>query len=228
MKKHNKILITLVIITLILSTFAFANSSKKTIEVLFNTVKLTVNGQKVEADTIAFDGVTYVPLRATAEMLGKEVGWDQETMTASINDKVEKKKEAEPSKPMSNEYIVEDDSGKALYSFRINKVSTMDERNSYSDKKPAQVLLIDFTYKNIANPDELYLSDIYFKVIDSKGKIGYTYPNSKTNYPQKIPVGVTCDAQMIFGIDNASDKITLNFYENMFEGITTSIEIPIE
>ncbi len=93
MKKHNKILITLVIITLILSTFAFANSSKKTIEVLFNTVKLTVNGQKVEADTIAFNGVTYVPLRATAEMLGKEVGWDQETMTASINDKVEKKKE---------------------------------------------------------------------------------------------------------------------------------------
>lgn len=102
MRKYNKIIISLVIIALILSTFAFANSSKKTIEVLFNSVKLTVNGQKVEADTIAYQGVTYVPLRATAEMLGKEVGWDQATMTASINDKAAVK-EPEPAKPVTND-----------------------------------------------------------------------------------------------------------------------------
>lgn len=82
--------------TLILSTLTFANSTKKTIEVLFNTVKLTVNGQKVEADTIAFNGTTYVPLRAIGEMLDKEVGWDQETQTASIDDKVAKKEAEKP------------------------------------------------------------------------------------------------------------------------------------
>lgn len=94
MKKHNKILITLIIMTLILSTLTFANSTKKTIEVLFNTVKLTVNGQKVEADTIAFNGTTYVPLRAIGEMLDKEVLYESETMTAHINDKMEKKEPA--------------------------------------------------------------------------------------------------------------------------------------
>ena len=52
-------------------------------------VNLEVNGEKVEADNILYKGTTYVPLRAVAEMLGKEVGWDQDTRTASINDKEE-------------------------------------------------------------------------------------------------------------------------------------------
>ncbi len=86
MKKFYKITIMILIIALVLSLITFATGTKKTIEVLFNSVKLTVNGEKVNADTIAYNGVTYVPLRATAEMLGKDVGWDQKTMTASITD----------------------------------------------------------------------------------------------------------------------------------------------
>lgn len=46
-----------------------------------------MNGKKVDADNILYNGTTYVPLRAIAEMLGKEVSWDQVTRTASINDK---------------------------------------------------------------------------------------------------------------------------------------------
>lgn len=227
MKKQIKGFVIGVIVTLLLSsTIVLGEGVKKTIEVVFNSVNLTVNGEKVAADTILYNGTTYVPLRATAEMLGKEVGWDQKTSTASINDKGTVVNT--PVSNSKNEYTVKDSNGKALYSFKINKITTMSDRNQFSDKNPAQVILIDYTYTNIASPDEVYLFDGYFKVIDSKGKIGYTYPNSITNYPQKTPTGATCDAQMIFGIDNASDKVKVNFYEDIFGDMTTSFEITVE
>ena len=229
MKKYFKgFIIGVVISTLLIST-ALGTSVKKTIEVVYNSVNITVNGKKVNADNILYNGTTYVPLRAVSEALGKEVGWDQNTKTASINDKdTIINKPVQPQTSAINEYLVKDDTGKALYSFKINKVTNMNERNQYSDKNPAQVILIDYTYKNIANTEEVYLSEIYFKVVDSSGKIGYTYPNSVTNYPQSIPIGVTCDAQMIFALDNLSSNITLHYYENMFGSITKSFSIPIQ
>ena len=65
----------------------FGAPIKKTIEVVYNSVNLTVNGSKVNADNILYNGTTYVPIRAVAEALGKDVGWDQKTATASVNDK---------------------------------------------------------------------------------------------------------------------------------------------
>lgn len=107
MKRYRRIFILLIILALMLSAITFAAGTKTTIEVLMNSINLTVNGKKVDADTIVYNGTTYVPLRATAEMLGKEVGWNQETQTASIDDKkadtikpVEKEKE--PEKPVSS------------------------------------------------------------------------------------------------------------------------------
>ncbi|NLK45021.1 MAG: hypothetical protein GX300_11590 [Tissierellia bacterium] len=90
MKKELKGFVIGVVMTLMLMTsFTFAESLMQTIEVIFNSVNLEVNGKKVEADNILYNGTTYVPIRAVAEMLGKEVGWNQETWTASINDKAE-------------------------------------------------------------------------------------------------------------------------------------------
>lgn len=81
--------IGVIVTIMLLSNVACSESMKQTIEVLFNSVNLEVNGKKVEADNILYKGTTYVPLRAVAEMLGKEVGWDQDTRTASIDDKEE-------------------------------------------------------------------------------------------------------------------------------------------
>jgi len=90
MKKHFKGFFIGAIITSVLMTnsFTMAQSMKKMIEVVFNGVNLKVNGQVVKADNILYNGTTYVPLRAIGEMLGKDIGWDQDTNTASINDKV--------------------------------------------------------------------------------------------------------------------------------------------
>lgn len=97
MKKSLKGFVLGVIITTMLMSTALGAQVKKNIEVIYNSVNLTVNGKKVNADNILYDGTTYVPLRAMAEMLGKEVGWDQKTNTASINDKGVVKEEPKPS-----------------------------------------------------------------------------------------------------------------------------------
>lgn len=99
MKKELKGFVVGVIITVMLmSTVVFAGGVKQKIEVMLNSVNLAVNGKPVKADNILYKGTTYVPLRAVAEMLGKDVGWDQKTNTASINDKVSGKKEGIPIK----------------------------------------------------------------------------------------------------------------------------------
>ena len=87
MKKILKYFVVGVIILTLLAGTAIGETITKTIEVVYNTVNITVNGTKIEADNILYNGTTYVPLRAVAEVLDKEVGWDQNTLTASINDK---------------------------------------------------------------------------------------------------------------------------------------------
>lgn len=87
MKKLVKgLVITGIVMTFLMIT-VLGEAVTRTIDVVYNSVNLTVNGQKIEADNILYDGTTYVPLRAVAEALGKDVGWDEATTTASINDK---------------------------------------------------------------------------------------------------------------------------------------------
>lgn len=88
MKRNYKLIIVLIIIiSILVGNIAMAAGTKQKIEVVFNSVKLVVNGKKVNADNILYNGTTYVPLRAISEMLNKEVIWDKDTNTASINDK---------------------------------------------------------------------------------------------------------------------------------------------
>lgn len=48
-----------------------------------STVNVTVNGQEIKGGYL-IDKTTYVPLRAIGEALGMQVGWDQESKTASL------------------------------------------------------------------------------------------------------------------------------------------------
>lgn len=86
MKKSLRGLILGLVIAIMFMSTALGAQVKKTIEVVYNSVNITVNGNKVDTDNILYEGTTYVPLRAISEMLGKEVGWDGDTNTASIDD----------------------------------------------------------------------------------------------------------------------------------------------
>ncbi|WP_432665258.1 stalk domain-containing protein [Wukongibacter baidiensis] len=76
-----------VIATLIMSPIVGAQGMKENVEVRFDYVNLKVNGDEVETDTLLYKGVTYAPVREVATILDKEVGWDNDTRTAMINDK---------------------------------------------------------------------------------------------------------------------------------------------
>ncbi len=89
MKKFFKIISIILTLILAVGICGFAGGQMQNIWVEFNTVNLIVDGIPVDASNILYNGTTYVPLRRTAEILGKEVGWNQSTNTASINSKME-------------------------------------------------------------------------------------------------------------------------------------------
>jgi len=90
MKKKIRIAIAATTAVAILTggiVYASGRGIKKSIQVIMNGINLVVDGQTIMDDNILYDGTTYVPIRAVAESLGKEVKWDAETYTAEISDK---------------------------------------------------------------------------------------------------------------------------------------------
>jgi hypothetical protein len=83
---RKKLILSVAAIGLLAGSSAYAETITQTIKAQFNSIKLKVNGQSVQADNILYDGTTYVPLRMTAELFGKKVDWNGDSNTANIRD----------------------------------------------------------------------------------------------------------------------------------------------
>ncbi len=86
MKRNLKkfLIVAIVSASTLLPTFAFAET-QKTINVIFGKIRVFVNGASVNKETLLYEGTTYIPLRATAEALKKQLIFDPNTNTAYIN-----------------------------------------------------------------------------------------------------------------------------------------------
>lgn len=93
MKGKRKIILALALM-LVFSTVVFA-ARKVNITVTYDNVKVVVDGRQVQfgkdskgkqIEPFIYNGTTYLPLRAVAEALGKEVQWDKNTNTAFLGD----------------------------------------------------------------------------------------------------------------------------------------------
>jgi hypothetical protein len=97
------------------------------------------------------------------------------------------------------------------WEFTINSVETTKDRNQFSDKDPAQVVIINYSYKNLGYSSQfmdLYFTD--FTVIDAKGEAAQTYPLNINYYPKETPIGASCSkAQVGYGLANNSSEITI-------------------
>ncbi|MCL2165022.1 MAG: copper amine oxidase N-terminal domain-containing protein [Oscillospiraceae bacterium] len=62
-----------------------AVETTETITVIFDRIQLVVNGEYSPRETILYNGTTYVPIRATAELLGMDVDYIDETYTAVLS-----------------------------------------------------------------------------------------------------------------------------------------------
>jgi len=89
MKKKSKSVIAAAMTAAILTGgAAYAGGGiKKSIDVVMNGINLVVDGQTIFTDNFIYNDTTYVPIRAVAESLGKEVKWDAQTNTVEIGDK---------------------------------------------------------------------------------------------------------------------------------------------
>lgn len=74
---------------------AAATIGKRTVEVDYNNIKVTMNGTAVNlvdangsaVEPFAINGTTYLPVRAVANSLGLDVGWDGATSTVTLANK---------------------------------------------------------------------------------------------------------------------------------------------
>lgn len=87
MKQKLQGLIIGIVLTLILSgTIALA--APQMVEVLYNNIKISINGNAIKSDTEPFiyNNRTYIPARAVAEGMGGTVFWNEDTNTVEIYD----------------------------------------------------------------------------------------------------------------------------------------------
>lgn len=80
-----KVFITGVLATAIIgASFTFAQTSFQNIDVAFNAASIEVDGQKLDADVITYNGKTYAPVKDISQAFGRQVEWDQQTSTVII------------------------------------------------------------------------------------------------------------------------------------------------
>lgn len=120
------------------------------------------------------------------------------------------------------------------WSLTVNSVSATDNRNEFSEKDPAQVLIISYVYENIGYEDD-FMDGLFFdledgQIVDSDGFMGYSYPGEITDYAKETPVGAKCKAQSCIGLDSESTevKIILSKYDGTGAEHTATFILPIE
>ena len=105
----------------------------KTIQVVFDKVKLNVNGQMTDTPTMLYEGRTYVQLLGASEAFDAELRWEAETNTAYLT-----AKEAQGIMPVETEVPITEGYILNTSKMRFHKVDCVDIPK-ISDKNYAMV-----------------------------------------------------------------------------------------
>ena len=85
-------LIGLSVAVILCSTTVLADTVSKTVTAVYNNIKIVIDGEEITpkdangktVEPFIIDGTTYLPVRAVASALGKDVNWDGTTNTVYI------------------------------------------------------------------------------------------------------------------------------------------------
>lgn len=102
------------------------------------------------------------------------------------------------------------------YALTIISVKETDERNEFSEKEVEQVLIIEYLYENLNSDDEIYISEMEFKLVDEGGNMMDTYPVEATHTSVYTPKGAKTLASFAVGTASESGKIDMHYYDNIF------------
>lgn len=120
------------------------------------------------------------------------------------------------------------------FALTFTAVNETDYRNEFSEKNPAQVIVLTYDYTNIGHEKDvmdLYISSVSFYVIDENGEIAETYPVTDITYPQEIPIGASSmGAQEAFGLKNASREVMVyvEIYGNDYVPYAAFFKLPVQ
>lgn len=115
---------------------------------------------------------------------------------------------------------------------KITSVTPTAERNQFSEDKPAQVVVINYTYENLGYTSDV--QDLFLTpstVIDEGKKVSKTYPAGVKIYPKPTPVGAIMEgAQEAYGLVTESKTIKIIFetYDGKMEKQKATFEVPVK
>lgn len=115
----------------------------------------------------------------------------------------------------------------------VNSATIHSLCNSYSNEKNGytnqQVVLVEYTYKNLGIEDGLYLSSIYMNYYDGELESAERYACTHTKSPKECIIGAKCTASDAVVLENYSEKITVKIekYDSNNNKQKALFELPI-
>lgn len=137
------------------------------------------------------------------------------TTTTSSPGTTTQSKTSEISKYKLNEDIYITNS-KGKYRLKFTNVSETSDRNEFSDTVADRVIIIEYEYENISQEGDLFISSSEFNLYDKDNNKMETYPATGTKYPTNVGTGRKTTASLAFALNNSSNYIELDYYDNMF------------
>lgn len=176
----------------------------------------------------------------SGQKIGEQVGllsrtyfddYIPESITNMMNENKESNEKAEKEKKKTTFSLGEWWEVENGWKLKINSVTPTDERNQFSDKTPAQVVVINYTYENLGYEGKV--QDLFMtpsNVIDSGKLMAETYPSGASTSPKPTPIGAIMEgAESAYGLQTEGGEITVTFSQrdNFSEKHTASFVVPV-
>ena len=151
------------------------------------------------------------------------------TQTADgVVEKPETKEEVKESKiervGLGDTLVVSED-GVDLYEITFDNAFLTDERNQFSDDTSENVIVLEYTYKNLSVEDGLNVFEgTDFRVYDANGAALSTYPAGAELYGGTVSVGRSGTSQEAFGFNgDPQQTLEIEIYGSLFNATPLAI-----
>ena len=148
--------------------------------------------------------------------------------TDGVVEKPETKEEVKENKiervGLGDTLVVSED-GVDLYEITFDKAFLTDERNQFSDDTSENVIVLEYTYKNLSVEDGLNVFEgTDFRVYDANGAALSTYPAGAELYGGTVSVGRSGTSQEAFGFNgDPQQTLEIEIYGSLFNATPLAI-----
>lgn len=148
------------------------------------------------------DGTTGTPAQVTAEDIANSQS------EGAPNMEYPKNLESTPAYKVGDAITIQSD-GKDVATFTIDKVEVTDDRSEYDTSNPDKVIVITYTYKNLAFDDPLLYDQMSFLVLDGDTVCLPYYLADLTSPDLATTGGDAVTATAAYGISASCNEVTI-------------------